>query len=76
MLRSFVISGSILGVKNNAEIKNDICRRISLRSGAVLVNFSVNGVVFGKIFILSAWVMLCITPGVTKYADYENMIAE
>ena len=70
MLRSFVISGSILGVKNNAEIKNDICRRISLRSGAVLVNFSVNGVV------LPPGVMLVIILGVKQHTYYENMIAE
>ena len=76
MLSSFVISGVILGVKNDAEFKNDICREVFLRLGAVLVHFNANGVVFRKIFVLPAWVMLGIIQEVKQYADYENVIAE
>ena len=46
MLRSFVISGVILGGKNDAELKNDIRKTIFQRLGAVLVNLNVNGVFF------------------------------
>ena len=46
--------GIIPGVKNDAEFKNDVCRIVSQRLGAVLVNFNVNGVVFRKIFVLPA----------------------
>ena len=68
--------GIIRRVKNDAEFKNYICRIVSKRLGAVLVNFNVNGVVFRKIFVLSAWVILGIIYEVKQYADYENMIAE
>ena len=54
MLRSFVISGVISGVKNDAEFKNDICTKVSKRLGVVLVNFNVKRVVFRKIFVLPA----------------------
>ena len=57
MSSSFVISGVILGVKSDAEFKNDICRRVSQCSGAVLVNFNVNGMVFRKIFVLAASIL-------------------
>ena len=54
MLRSFVIPGVILEVKDDAEFKNDICREVPQRLASVLVNFNVNGVVFRKIFVFSA----------------------
>ena len=41
-----------------------------------MIDFNVNRVVFRKIFVLSASVMLGIILGVKQYADYENMIAE
>ena len=59
MLRSFVISDVVLGVTNDAYFKNDICRKVSQRLVAVLVNFNVNGAVFRKIFVFlleSCWV--------------------
>ena len=74
MLRSFVISGVILGVKNDAEVKNDISRKVPQRLGAGLVNFNVNGVVFRKIFVLPASVMLGIMPGVKNDAEFRNDI--
>ena len=37
--------------------------------------FNVNGVVFRKIFILSAGVMFGIILGVKRYADYEYLVA-
>ena len=40
------------------------------------MDFNVNGVVFRKIFVLPASVMLGIILGVKQYADYENTIAE
>ena len=55
MLRSSVISGVILRVKSDAEFKNDVCKTISQRVGAVLVNLYVNGVVFRKIFVFWAF---------------------
>ena len=63
MLKSFVISGVIPGVTNDAKLKNDICRRVSQCLGPVVVNFNVNWVVFRKTVI-------------KQCADYENMIAE
>ena len=51
MFRSFVISGVILGVKNDVEFTNDVFKTILQRLGAVLVNLHVNGVVFRKIFV-------------------------
>ena len=74
MLRSFVISGVISGVKNDAEFKHDICRRVSQRLELVLVNFNVNGVVFRKIFVLPASVMLGIIPRVKNDAEFKNYI--
>ena len=46
--------GIIPGVKNDAEFKNDISRRVSQRLGGILVNVNVNEVVFRKIFVLPA----------------------
>ena len=48
------MSSVILGIKNDAEFKNDIARRISQRLEGILVNFKVNGVVFRKISVLPA----------------------
>ena len=54
MFRTFVISGVILGVKNDAELKNVNCRRVSQRLEVVSGNFNVNGVLFRKIFVFPA----------------------
>ena len=51
---SFDIWGIILGVKNDADFENGICKTITLRLRLVLVGFNVNGVFFRKIPILSA----------------------
>ena len=42
--------GIVLGVKRDAEFKNDIVRRVSQRLGAVSMHFNVNGVAFSKDF--------------------------
>ena len=49
---TFVVWGIILGVKKDADVENDICKRMSQRLGIVIVGFSVNRVVFRKICIL------------------------
>ena len=65
-----------MGVKSDADFENNTSKRISQSLRVVLVDFNENGVVFQKIFVLSASVMLGIILGVKQYADYENIIAE
>ena len=48
---TFVVWGIILEVKSDADLENDICKRISQRLGVVSVGFNVIGVVFRTIFI-------------------------
>ena len=76
MLRSFVISGVILGAKNDAEYKNDICKTLSQSLVVHLGNFEVNRVVLRQIFIFPAFVMAGIILGVKRYAGYENIVTE
>ena len=70
----FVICSIILKVKNYGNLETNIWKRISERSGAVGFNASV--VVFPKILIFPALVILSITLGVKRYADYENIVTE
>ena len=49
---NFVVWGIILEVKSDADFENDTGKRISQRSGVLLVGFNVNGVVFRRIFII------------------------
>ena len=74
MLRSFVISSVITGVKSDAEFKNDIFTKLSKRLEVVLVNFNGKRVGFRKIFVLPALVMLGIIPGVKNDAEFKNDI--
>ena len=47
----------IVGVKNDSDLENNICKRISLRLEVVLVGFNENGLVFRQTFMLSEHVL-------------------
>ena len=68
--------GVTLAVKNDADFENESYKWMLKRLGVVLLDFNVNGVVFWKIFIFSAWIVLGIIQGLKRYADWENLIVE
>ena len=58
-----VIWGIILGVNNDADLENGICKDISQCLGVVLVGIYLNRVVFDKVFMFPNWIMFGIVLG-------------
>ena len=72
---TFVVWGTILEVKTDAYLKNDICKRISQRLAVVFVGFNINEVFFRKIFMFFRLSRVGYRSRSAKYANYKTMTA-